>query len=214
MQPPPPPAPPQKEIPVARPLAPPPPQPIAPAPPQAFAQTQAPQYPQAYPPGYPVVANPYAAAFQTAPSVGVGGWLLFLILCLTVFGPLIALFLEILTLLGGGILSGTSSAFVKCSLLQSLVIIPSAVWALFAGVGLYKLQPGAVRRAKLYLLLGGPPAAILFYSLPFLFLTAAQQGNISGVFTVMWVVIFVGINIAFHFYLRMSRRVAATYPQG
>jgi hypothetical protein len=131
-----------------------------------------------------------------------------------VFGPLIALFLEILTLLGGGMLSTTSSAFVESSLLQSLVIVPSAVWALFAGVGLFKLQPGAVRRAKLYLLFGGPPAAILFYSIPFLFLTTAQQNNISAGFTVMWVVLWVGTNIAFHYYLRMSRRVAATYPHG
>ncbi len=152
------------------------------------------------------------------PLAGVGGWLLFLILCLTVFGPLIALFLAILTLLGGGMFSSKDSDFLICALAQSLVIIPSAVWALNAGIGLWKIRPGAVRRAKLYLMCGGIPGVFLFYQLQFWLLKdseLAETGNPpSRRFTSFLIVMFIAINLAFLAYLGKSRRVAATYPQG
>jgi len=202
--------------PVMQPPVPPPPPaaPIAPVPPQAFAAPPAPQYPQAYPAGYPVAANPYAAPFRATPPVGVGGWLLFLILCLTIFGPLLALFFVVFLLIGAGIISKTNPDIIRFAIVYAILVIASSAWGLVSGISLWKVQPGAVRRTKFYFVCGAIPAAFLINIIPFLLLAPSERVTNEARSSVIWIVIYTAWFLSWHAYLRKSRRVDATYPQG
>lgn len=141
---------------------------------------------------------------------GVGGWLLLFCLSLTVFSPLITL-------------GSLAASYNKCihsfhrfpgllvvTVIDTLLIVGLMTFSIYAGVGLWRIRPGAVRTAKRFLLcvLGYLPIAAV---LPFMAgLPPAATGAIiihvideamSGVaFFAIW-----------YSYLNKSERVKATY---
>ncbi|HUK30394.1 MAG TPA: DUF2569 family protein [Candidatus Acidoferrum sp.] len=210
-----------KSPPIAPPAAPAPPQ-VWPPQPQTFAPSAAPNYypplAQQYPPAqpYPSAQYPYAAAIGPAPAapVGVGGWLMFFVLCLTVFGPLLSLFSLIVLLIAAGELASQRPEFITYAVVEALLIVPTTVWGLMVGVSLWKARPGAVRRAKQFLLFVYMPATFLVSVLPFLFLPPADRVDTAGTTAVTTIIIDVAFTLIWRSYLTKSRRVAATYPQG
>jgi hypothetical protein len=139
---------------------------------------------------------------------------MFLVLCMTIFGPLLSLFFVVFLLIGANMISKTSPEIEPFALAYAFVLAISTVWGLVSGVALWKVQPGAVGRAKKYLLYGAIPSVLILNFLPYVFLTPAERGANEGASSVIWIVIFVGWFFAWHSYLTKSRRVAATYPQG
>ncbi len=99
-------------------------------------------------------------------------------------------------------------------MVDAFVLIASTVRALISGIALWRIQPGAVRRAKMYFLFGAIPAVFLLNIFPFVFLAPPEQANNEDTASVIWIVIFTAGFVTWHAYLRKSRRVAATYPQG
>jgi hypothetical protein len=195
--------------------------PVPPPPAQTYGQ---PAQPQAQP-GYPSEAyNPaYAQGFpqqgyaMPGPAVflqGVGGWLMFFIVCLTIIGPLIALFTVVILLMGAGANVNSDSTLASLFAVFALLIIPYTVWGMFIGIALWKIRPGAVRQAKQYLIWGSIPFAFLFNLLPFMVLPPWHRGAQLAPSAFTSIAISVALALAWNSYLTKSRRVAITYPQG
>jgi hypothetical protein len=206
-----------------------PPQPPLQSPPMARPEPVQPAYAEpvyaqpAQPQPMPYAPSPYAQPYppQGAPATfpprelrGIGGWLMFLVLCLTIFGPVISLFFVILLLVGAGSVGNTQPEIARFALVLSLLIIPYSVWGLMAGTGLWKMRPGAATRTKQYLLYGSIPFSIITNFLPLLMLPPSDQNAQALAGAVVGSVIGVGLALAWNAYLSKSRRVAATFPQG
>ncbi len=141
---------------------------------------------------------------------GVKGWLLFFCIGLTILAPIYAiksvqaLYRE---------LSQYFDQFPRLRVItdiETILIICIMVFSISAGVGLWKIRPGAVRMAKIYLLcnlafqiiaailllLAGFPAEANKAMLPVLI-----RGSLTGIlYVLIW-----------YLYLNKSKRVKATY---
>jgi hypothetical protein len=174
-------------------------QPAAPAP-------QSPYQPYAQP--VPWLANAPAALPELK---GTGGWLLFFTLSLIILGPLWELFM----ILVGLILVGQyqNNTFVAYFMLDSLIRIGMGVTGVVMGVRLWNQKPGSLKWARRFLLFILIPCAFLSGILPLGYPSASMPAT---VITVQGWVAFVTIAaaVAWFSYLKKSRRVAATYPQG
>jgi hypothetical protein len=206
----------------------PPPQNFAAPPPQMYPPPVAPPVrpvPQApvqnygFPPAYGQYGQiPAAQVFPPPPPVwgqqglrGVGGWLMFLILVLTVFGPLGTLFNLVFAFTALSMRTTLSAPASNLQIVSALLSAPFAVWALTVGVKLWKLRPNAVQSAKQYLKMGTIPFVIVNSLLPSLMLPADQ---LSWPYTIGNIIGGVGAALVWIAYLDKSRRVANTYPQG
>lgn len=141
---------------------------------------------------------------------GVAGWLLLFCLGLTVFTPLITL---------GSLAAGYSESskyfdqfpgLLVITLVDTLLSLCIIALSVYAGIGLWRIRPGAVQMAKRYLLcfLGYHVVAAL---LPFMagLPSAANEAMIGQVAKdtfrgIIYVVIW-------YLYLNNSKRVSATY---
>jgi len=161
--------------------------------------------------GDAVVTGTTTTTEQDTRLRGVGGWLLFFCVSLTVLNPVsTAIFLSI------GIM-GNAPYFVQYPGLLVLTVIDTAVSvalmaaSVYAGVGLWRVRPGAVRIARMFLIAGAVYAVLapftpLLAGLPAEANDALIQAGIQGagrgvVYYAIW------LN-----YLNRSKRVLATYP--
>lgn len=145
---------------------------------------------------------------------GVGGWLMFFVICITILGPLCSLFLVIVFLMAAGTTINTDSALSQLFAAFALVIIAYTVWGLFAGVALWKVRPGAVRQVKQFLMRGAIPFTFVFNLLPFLILPPSHRSDQLGSSAFGGIVFGVAYALIWNSYFTKSVRVANTYPQG
>jgi hypothetical protein len=157
---------------------------------------------------------PYGAPTAAAPLVGVGGWLLFLILCLTIIGPLISLFNLIVILVNYNNVLFVPAGLSTMTTFAVILILASTGWSIFSGVSLWKFRLGAVRMTKLFLLIGFLLPTIVGCLLPYIFLPSSITAELSAAQTIWPMIPGAIFAIAWYLYLGQSRRVVATYPQG
>jgi len=150
------------------------------------------------------------SAFIDPQYCGVGGWLLFFCLVLTLFSPLATLFNLV------GSFAAASPAFARfpgllaISVIDTLLSVGLMVFSIYAGIGLWRIQPGAVQTTKTFLkfFLGYLAFAAV---LPFMagLPAAANEAMVAAVVvsTVRGVIFFAIWNS----YLNCSKRVKATY---
>jgi hypothetical protein len=167
------------------------------------------------------IAQPQPYAVQTAAAAlpvrelkGVGGWLMFLVLCLTIFGPTAALFFVIFLLVEAGAVSSAHPEVVTFAILLSVLVIGYSVWGLMVGTALWKMRPGVVIRARQYLLWGGIPFSIISSFLPVIALPPADQVDQAVPTAFIKSAIGVALVLVWNAYFSKSRRVAATFPRG
>ncbi len=139
---------------------------------------------------------------------------MFFVLCLTVFGPLISLFSLIELLIAAGEMASQRPEIVTYAVVESILIVPTAVWGLMVGVSLWKIRPGTVHRAKQFLLFVYLPATFLVSVMPFLLLPPADRADTAGTSAVTTIIVDIAFTLIWRSYLTKSRRVAATYPLG
>lgn len=162
------------------------------------------------------VSNPLSTPTSGGPvPQGVGGWLLLLCLMLTVLGPLISAVLLVQHHLGlPPSLVGVRSLPVAAQVL-ALVSVPleagSIAYGLYAGLRLWRVQPGAVNTAKLALL-WGLAASVLTLTLQWV--AGPSSGAADGLLHTLNLgllpdLVFFTASFA---YLNKSARVRATYP--
>ena len=142
---------------------------------------------------------------------GVAGWLMLLCVGLTILGPLRSL----VTLVQG--YNESSPHFERIPGLRTLatIDIPLSLalisFSIYAGLRLWQIKPGAVQTAKKFYICMLAYTAISV-TLPFMVelpqqATSAMQGE--ALKEIIQSAVSVGI---WYFYLRVSKRVKATYP--
>lgn len=141
---------------------------------------------------------------------GVGGWLLFLCVVLTIISPLFAVVGTLSGLEDTEHLFGMYPGFAAMMRIEAVLALVMAALSIYAGLLLWGVKPGAVQKAKRILLvfigLSAITAVTSFMSdLPSGF---NDEVVISGIMTLVRTGVFVAI---WHSYLSKSRRVAATY---
>lgn len=146
---------------------------------------------------------PTFAAYVNAPSYkGVGGWLLFLCITLTMLNPLFTL---LGIFIGFQLIEGRvyESDFKPYLYFDAALSLTFAGYGVYAGISLWSLRPNAVTVAKIYLIVRS------FYALAIavLLLTAGVPVSLGSVS--------LGISICGLWlnYLTRSERVKATYEQ-
>lgn len=213
-KPPPPPSPPAP--PVSPPAYAPPPEPsYAAPPPPVYAPTAPPAYAPPPPPSYaapppPVYApQPPLVAAPAGPR-GVGGWLLLFCVSLTFLNPAMTAYNVFQTD------EATRSVLARYPALNTLTQIDAVVGiiiaglSIYAGIAMWRVRPGAVRAARIFLIVGLIYAVIapftpLFADLP----QRANDAIMSAAFSSA------GRGAIYYFiwlsYLSSSRRVRTTY---
>jgi hypothetical protein len=141
---------------------------------------------------------------------GVGGWLTLFILSLTVFSPILTI-INLSKEYDQFAPQAASSSLVLGGLIFDFVVSVALMsFGIYAGIGLYRVKPNAVRIAKKYLI-----SYFLYVVLMILLLILGQAGKpqaeqvssdmLSQIRAVFYVLIW-------YSYLEKSKRVAATYP--
>jgi len=141
---------------------------------------------------------------------GVRGWLLYLCLLLTVFQPLISIGLHAWTTLSVAPAFGRFPGLLPVIIVDNVLAAGLAVFSVYAGILLWRVRPGAVATARVFLfanfayvllapllmLLAGLPGELARQSV------AESYTNIGGSIggAVIWLT-----------YLQTSKRVRATY---
>jgi magnesium-transporting ATPase (P-type) len=161
---------------------------------------------------FPVQGLP--GAYPTGELRGIGGWLMFLVLCLTIFGPIASFFAVIYLLASAGEVSNTHPEIVSFITVLLLLILANAIWGLVVGVRLWKVRLGAATRAKQYFLWGSTAFSVITGFLPVIMLPPADQVDQAVPAAILRSAIGVGFAILWYFYFTKSRRVANTFPQG
>lgn len=145
---------------------------------------------------------------------GVGGWLLLLCLMLTVVGPLITTGLLVRQHPGWppGLAPGRSLSMLA-QLLASLSLLAEAgsmLYGIYAGLGLWRRRPGAVRSAKAALLLGLAANAVSVTAQWVVGPSAQAAGGLLHALNLGLLPDLVFFTASFA-YLNKSARVQATY---
>lgn len=145
------------------------------------------------------------------PLQGVKGWLLFFCISLTVLNPLATAIGLIYGLSGAGPVLLQYPGLLVVTGLDLLLSVALAALSLYAGVSLWRIRPGALKVARMFLLIGAvytlvSPFMGLLAGLPdaanqVILQDALQSGGRGVVYPVLWMT-----------YLMRSKRVAATYP--
>ncbi len=154
---------------------------------------------------------PPAVADNEGPS-GVGGWLLFVVFCLMVFGPLAGIGRTILTI------SQAEAANTGLNELAKWQSLKSAEWACvlaIAGLSFYagnilrkNRTPETVRRAQLVIWVAGPVGTIMSEIIIPKLILATSETSPTGIGAAIGSVFGAAIWTS---YLRNSKRVAVTY---
>ena len=99
------------------------------------------------------VHSTQTAAPLTGPKYkGVGGWLLFFCLSLTVFSPLITIIALIASYTDAFRLLDSFPGVMAITVIDTFLDLVVMAFSVYAGVSLWRVKPGAVRTAKRYLL--------------------------------------------------------------
>jgi hypothetical protein len=141
---------------------------------------------------------------------GVRGWLLLFCLGLTVFSPLITLVSLALGYNESSKYFGQFPGLLVVTVIDTFLSLGVMAFSVYAGIGLWRIRPGAVRMAKRYLLcfLGYQAIAAI---LPFMagLPSAANEAMIMQVAKDTFrSVIYIAV---WYSYLNKSKRVQATY---
>lgn len=153
-------------------------------------------------------------AYPAGELRGIGGWLMFLVLCLTIFGPIASFFFIVYLLASAGEVSDTHPEIVSFVTVLLLLVLANAILGLVVGVRLWKVRSGAATRAKQYFLFGSTAFSVISGFLPVFMLPPAEQIPQAVPAAFVRTAIGVGFSILWYFYFTKSRRVAATFPQG
>jgi hypothetical protein len=164
----------------------------------------------------PVPATPDGCASSAAEATaeprhkGVGGWLLFFCLGLTLFTPLITLGLLAESYSSSSKYFGQFPGLLIINVIDTLLSLGLVAFSIYAGVGLWRIRPGAVQLTKRYLwyFLGYHAVTAI---LPFMAGLPSEANDAmlaevvkdtfrGGVYFAVW-----------YSYLNKSRRVSATY---
>jgi len=141
---------------------------------------------------------------------GVRGWLLILCLNVAILDPLTMLFTIFLVTSAAKPYFGDHPELLRLCLASGILRMALAVFSVYAGLGLWKVVPGAVSVAKRYF------QAVVLYSVLASFLPAlvgvpqesyqefAGQTIFNSFLTMAYA-------IAWYIYLQRSKRVKATY---
>jgi hypothetical protein len=141
---------------------------------------------------------------------GVGGWLLFFCLSLTVFSPLITIVAIIASYSEASQLLDLFPGVMVITVIDTFLSLGVMAFSVYAGVGLWRVKPGAAQTAKRYLLCLLAYAAVETI-LPFM---AGLPTDVDGTLTAEVIkdasrkVFYVAIWYA---YLNKSKRVMATF---
>lgn len=141
---------------------------------------------------------------------GVGGWLLFFIVTLTIIRPLVVVVGLIANWVILSDVVDSLPGLIGASVFDSVLVVALAGYGIYAGVKLWTIQPGAVRTAKIFLAL---TLAYVFGS-PLLYAAADLPGvgydvlMVESVKEIVQALIYFGVWFS---YLNVSRRVQATY---
>jgi Protein of unknown function (DUF2569) len=163
-------------------------------------------------------AVPQETEARSAPAVdidsryvGVGGWLLFFCVSLTVLNPALTLFN-----VGSGVVQnatyfGRSFPLLALVVADSAVSLAIAALSIYAGVSLWRVRPGAVKAARVFLIVGVVYAIAAPFSPLLLGLSAQASKQVLSIAVqtsgrgILYYVIWLN-------YLNVSKRVRATYP--
>jgi uncharacterized protein DUF2569 len=142
---------------------------------------------------------------------GVAGWLLFFCVSLTVLNPVSSVILLTIGFIGNAPYFIQFPGLLVLTVIDTVVSLALMSASVYAGVGLWRVRPGAVRIARMFLIAGAvyallAPFTPLLAGLPAeangALIQAGLQGAARGVlYYVIW------LN-----YLNRSKRVLATYP--
>ena len=141
---------------------------------------------------------------------GVGGWLLLFCLGLTVFNPLISLVSLTASYRDSAPYFSQFPGLLVVTGLDTFLSLGLMVFSLYAGASLWRLQPGAVRTAKRYLLwfLAYQGVAIVLPFMAGLPSSADETMIAQSVKDAFRGILYV---IIWYSYLNKSKRVRATY---
>ncbi len=141
---------------------------------------------------------------------GVRGWLLILCLNIAILDPFTMLLTIFLVVSATKPYFGEHPELLRLCLVSGICRLALAVFSVYAGLGLWKVVPGALSVAKRYLL------AVVLYSVVASFLPALvgvpqeSYQEFAGQ-TVFNSFLTMAYAIAWYIYLQRSRRVKATY---
>jgi hypothetical protein len=141
---------------------------------------------------------------------GVRGWLLILCLNIAIFDPVTMLLTIFLVVSATKPYFGEHPELLRLCLVSGICRLALAVFSVYAGLGLWKVVPGALSVAKKYLL------AVVLYSVVASFLPALvgvpqeSYQEFAGQ-TVFNSFLTMAYAIVWYIYLQRSRRVKATY---
>ncbi len=141
---------------------------------------------------------------------GVRGWLLILCLNIAILDPVTMLLTIFLVVSATKPYFGEHPELLRLCLVSGICRLALAVFSVYAGLGLWKVVPGALSVAKRYLL------AVVLYSVVASFLPALvgvpqeSYQEFAGQ-TVFNSFLTMAYAIAWYIYLQRSRRVKATY---
>ena len=155
------------------------------------------------PPSPTVVSRPAFSKLDTSPQ-GVGGWLLFLCVALTIIAPLFDLKIGIKALTN--MLSSRSLTLSTASRLASVAAVYTglALYSSMAGLRLWLLKPNAPHFAKTFLII----STTTVITLQLILYAAGVHVDILRVAFGRFVAL-----VVWYSYLQTSRRVSATYPR-
>ena len=141
---------------------------------------------------------------------GVRGWLLLLCLNIAILDPVTMLLTIFLVVSATKPYFGEHPELLRLCLVSGICRLALAVFSVYAGLGLWKVMPGALSVAKKYLL------TVVLYSVVASFLPAfvgvpqESYQEFAGQ-TVFNSFLTMAYAIAWYIYLQRSRRVKATY---
>lgn len=141
---------------------------------------------------------------------GVGGWLLFFCVSLTVLNPALTLYNVVSGFIGSMAVFGQNLGYSALLATDWLVSLAIGMFSLYAGISLWRIHPKAVQTARVFLFVGMIYTVVAPFSPLLLDLTSSQRSAVlsaaviaagrGSLYYVIW------LN-----YLMQSKRVASTY---
>jgi len=158
-----------------------------------------------------LLATPTAEAPELSKWVGVGGWLLFFCISLTVFNPASTLYNLTAGFIQNASYLAEDMGLFAFFLTDTLVSLSIGAFSLFAGISLWRVRPKAVQTARAFLLAGMIYTLVAPFAPLLLDLTAAARQQVIDS-----AVVAAGRGVLYYIiwfnYLMRSKRVAVTYP--
>lgn len=154
---------------------------------------------------------PLSPAAPVAPRYkGVGGWLLLFCLALTVFSPLITLGSLVASYKEYSQYFGRFPGLGVITVIDTFLSVGLMAFSIYAGLGLWRIRPGAVQTAKRYLL-WCLAYLVVAAVLPFMAGLPSQANDAMMAEVVKGAARSVAYFAIWYSYLNTSKRVKATY---